>query len=344
MRFFGLLVLAVYTSITTATVLPRTPPPKCTKPLLERREWRTLSTAQKDEYLNAVKCLMKKPSSGVTSKPQARTRYDDFVASHITLGDEVHMVGHFLPWHRLLLSLYEKALREECGYTGAQPYWNWSLDVDNGMTSWAASPIWDPVHGFGGNGVHIPNYNGPFNNNSNFNGWVVGANTGGGCIQDGPFKDYMLALGPGPVLNQDRCITRDWIPTYFPMVSAGAVAQVLNSPNFEAFRVDLEGVITPQVKVHDGGHLAVGGEMHDLYSSNGEPTFYLHHAHLDKIWWDWQQLASSNLYDVSGRSGPNPPFQDVTLDFMMRSDGLTSLVSIEDVMDIENEFLCFTYI
>ena len=30
--------------------------------------------------------------------------------------------GHFLAWHRYFVAAYEKALREECGYDGAQPY------------------------------------------------------------------------------------------------------------------------------------------------------------------------------------------------------------------------------
>ena len=30
--------------------------------------------------------------------------------------------GHFLAWHRYFVAAYEKALREECSYDGAQPY------------------------------------------------------------------------------------------------------------------------------------------------------------------------------------------------------------------------------
>ena len=30
--------------------------------------------------------------------------------------------GQFLPWHRHFLQLYERALREECGYKGRSPY------------------------------------------------------------------------------------------------------------------------------------------------------------------------------------------------------------------------------
>jgi tyrosinase len=51
----------------------------------------------------------------------ARTRYEDFVALHITLTDEIHGVGQFLPWHRRFLRVYEQTLVDECNYQGAQP-------------------------------------------------------------------------------------------------------------------------------------------------------------------------------------------------------------------------------
>ena len=50
------------------------------------------------------------------------TRFDDFAATHINLTLSIHLDGLFLPWHRNFVWLYEKALREECGFTGSQPY------------------------------------------------------------------------------------------------------------------------------------------------------------------------------------------------------------------------------
>jgi len=48
--------------------------------------------------------------------------FPDFIAVHINQTQVIHMSGFFLPWHRVFVSLYEKALRTECGYTGAQPW------------------------------------------------------------------------------------------------------------------------------------------------------------------------------------------------------------------------------
>jgi hypothetical protein len=35
----------------------------------------------------------------------------------------IHGTGTFLPWHRYAIQLWETALRTECEYKGAQPYW-----------------------------------------------------------------------------------------------------------------------------------------------------------------------------------------------------------------------------
>lgn len=85
-------------------------------------------------YIQSVLCLMKLPPKD-KSRPDPKSRFEEFQATHIYLTDRVHSVvcmvlnrfvplgnssiqGHFLPWHRHLGTLYANALRDECGYKG----------------------------------------------------------------------------------------------------------------------------------------------------------------------------------------------------------------------------------
>ncbi|KAF2815832.1 uncharacterized protein BDZ99DRAFT_514474 [Mytilinidion resinicola] len=58
--------------------------------------------------------------------------------------------------------IYERSLRDECGYSGAHPYWDWTVDAKP-APDWTKSPVFNPVDGFGGNGPLIPvNQSNPF--------------------------------------------------------------------------------------------------------------------------------------------------------------------------------------
>ena len=98
---------------------------------------RALTDNEKKCYIDAVKCLQTIPAQN-TSRPASWTRFDEFQAIHIELALQIHYVvcrlnfslpkriwssskGQFLPWHRLFMKSYETALRNECGYQGAQP-------------------------------------------------------------------------------------------------------------------------------------------------------------------------------------------------------------------------------
>ncbi|KAF9038245.1 tyrosinase [Panaeolus papilionaceus] len=306
--------------------------------LIERREWRTLSDDEKSDYIDAVLCLQSLPPNDETNTI-AKSRFDEFQGLHVSSADSVHLVGQFLPWHRYFVLRYETALREECGYTGGNPYWDWTIEADS-EDSFLSSPVFDPDTGFGGDGVpgtYTPPYN-PTGENRIF------PEAFHGCVQDGPFANVTLHYGPGKYVT-DHCFTRGVNDTMKPYLNSAAVANATAQPNFELFRIEIEGEpITPTNKAHDGGHIMIGGEMSNFYSSPGDPLFFLHHANLDRIWRTWQLSTPSRLFEITGRSTVDPPYTNVTLDFILDVKTLGPAIAIRDIMDIQSSPGCYTYV
>lgn len=97
------------------------PPPN--GQLLQRQEWRSMSKAAQLNYVKAVQCLHTKPAA--KNILNTKVLSDSFTAAHVTLatdpklGDTIHVVGQFLPWHRWFVSVHEINLRALCNYQGA---------------------------------------------------------------------------------------------------------------------------------------------------------------------------------------------------------------------------------
>lgn len=290
-----------------------------------RRDWAKLSEAERKEYIDAVKCLRSAPAKSDPSfAPGARTRFDDFVALHINNTLSIHGTGNFLTWHRYVTWSYENALREECGYKGTQPYWNWFNSADD-LTK---SPMFDGSEtSMGGDGEFLEH-----------NGTLAGAGAifipsgnGGGCVTTGPFADLPAAnLGPirpgmrgleasptGPVGYNPRCLSRDLSNIvsrdYFTVDNLKNVTTGDASGSIELMQLEFQGRFSDGfMGLHGAGHFAVGGEASDLFSSNNDPSFYLHHSMVDYIYWIWQALHPELANDIAGTITVNntPPSRD----------------------------------
>ncbi|KAL2109103.1 hypothetical protein VUR80DRAFT_2967 [Thermomyces stellatus] len=326
----------------------------CTKPSV-RREWRTLSSEEKQAYIEAVKCLQASPSQLSDTYPASGSRFDDFNAVHIDLTERYHFTGPFLPWHRLFVRKYETDLKDLCDYEGAQPYWDWTLDVDS-EDSFLAAPVFDPVDGFGGNG--------PFIDTSDFNETNVPVKipgkTGGGCVFDGPFVNMTVIFGPGPNLEANpRCLARDFAPSLaLEKLTAEMTDWVLEAETFTEFdhRFQGVGIDVDGMTIHAGGHLSVGGDIGDvgnMYSSPSDPLFYLHHANLDRLWDQWQRVDfEARKADMGGPDTMfafpwdffgEVPYENITLETELEFKGLVENVKISEVMDIHAANLCIEY-
>ncbi|KAK4644981.1 hypothetical protein QC761_300971 [Podospora bellae-mahoneyi] len=254
---------------------------KCTNPRI-RKAWHKLTDTEKQTYLDAELCLMNHPATlGLRG---AKTKYDELTSVHILESEISHFVGAFLPFHRLYIHAHDVTLRSLCNYTGPHPYW----DETHDYTSFTNSDMFSTTSpSFGGNGV--------------------GATQ---CIETGPFAGYRSVLGPGFRISPDnpKCITRNINNFSASGASPEIVAGCLGQEDWLSFWACAEG------RPHGAGHGGVGAEMGNPISSPSDPTFWMHHAWLDRLWAQWQDLRPEvRLGEMGGNNrmrngfGAGPP-------------------------------------
>ncbi|KAI4221139.1 MAG: hypothetical protein LQ349_007919 [Xanthoria aureola] len=325
----------------------------CTYDKLQyRREWSSLSPKQRSAYTTAVECLQSKPNLISNIRvPGARTRFDDVVAAHIFQAPYIHFSGIFLHWHRYYTYLYDKLLRTECGYTGPQPYWDWTLTYADPLASKIFSGTADSM---GSNGIYIPNRNGTFTNAFN-RPRTIPAATGGGCVTSGPFQNYTVNLGPasyeprvgsGTGLDYNpRCLKRD-VSLEFShnLKPTDVVALIGANAALEAF----SGFFETRDGLHASGHFTIGGDPgNDGFVSAGDPIFYLHHGQVDRLWTIWQALGGGGRFgEVFGTSTAfnRPPSPNVTLDYELQYEVLSEPVTMRSVDSTIDGPFCYIYI
>lgn len=119
-----------------------------------RVEWHDSTDTQKQNYVNAMKCMFSRDSAG--NYPGSKNRYEDFVQVHQTVTDNVHNNRKFIVWHRAFLWAWEQVLRDECGFTDSLLWFD--------ETKWS----------------------GRFSQSSIFSSnWLGAINLGGNCVTDG---------------------------------------------------------------------------------------------------------------------------------------------------------------
>ncbi|KAH6656064.1 hypothetical protein BKA67DRAFT_562558 [Truncatella angustata] len=327
-----------------------------------RREYSTLSNDEKLSYTKAVKCLMAKPGQTPAElAPGVRSRYDDFVATHINQTWSIHACGAFLSWHRYYIWTFEQTLRNECGYNGYLPYWNWgksALDPIN-------SPYLDgSAYSQGGNGVYEA-HNATQGLPSGL--LPIAPGVGGGCVETGPYAGVLanisasaptwptveagVALSYGP-----RCIRHDIsVPLANKWATDDHTVDLLSNPayqtNIAAFQDRLQFTGNDTVGyygLHQYGHFAVAGDPSgDFYNSPNEPLFWLHHGNIDRMWWIWQnQKPVDRAFQIGGtRTMLNlPPSDNATIDDTINLGILGAASPISNHVSSVGGQYCYIYV
>ncbi|KAF8259519.1 Di-copper centre-containing protein [Lactarius quietus] len=334
----------------------------CTKPSV-RKEWRAFTIDEKAAWIRAVNCLSRLPHDtdltttvdpSVSLIPQinaSSSYYDGMLFVYI------HFTGLFLPWHRMYLHFFEQALKEKCGYTGVSPYWNWTIDAPDFFESSFLKDS-NPESGLGGWG----------DPNADFR------------VSDGGFSSFHLTY-PSPhtlrrsfTLKPFRGIPPP-VDVFFPNPQKEANSSFLapeieklletSAGDYKGFQAAFEAF----QGAHSSVHMIMGGDdlsgscpenapsnctLGPTWSPN-EPLFWMHHAMVDKVWYDWQHRNLVNAKSYFGGSIPSlqsiesyeqypngaPPL--LNLSSTMPADGMFPEVTIGDVMDTTSGILCYVY-
>ncbi|PQE10613.1 hypothetical protein CJF32_00009729 [Rutstroemia sp. NJR-2017a WRK4] len=311
--------------------------------LMLRKEWGDLSSAERKAYIAAVQCLMTSPSKLPAGQfPGAHNRYEDFVVTHMQQTLSIHSTGSFLGWHRYFTWTYEQTLRNECGYNGTQPYWDWGR--------WAANPEASPIFdgsdtSMSGNGQKI----------SHKATSVGPAQNGGGCVQTGPFAKPVAPLAdPAPPRNprsdgfgdNPRCLRRDLGPYLTSnYATTSIIASLITTHNSIGPFQDAMQIGSPQ-GVHGAAHFTIGSDPGgDFYTSPNDPAFWLLHGMIDRVWYIWQiQDLQNRMQVISGGTNMfGGGAQQKLTDVVNISNVATKTWMLKDLMSVVDGPFCYVY-
>lgn len=232
--------------------------------------------------------------------------------------------------------LYEGVLRDECGYQGNLPRWDWTLD-SNDITQ---SPVWssDSETGFGSNGKD-------FSQDS--------ADLGGGTVEDGAFANLQLYYPEAHLLQRNYNLPeafeedgRTWGSQFY---DKRAMALIQAKTSYSAFAVALEGTDPSKTSTQPAGphaiiHVIIGGDISPTSYAANEPLFYLHHSNVDYTWWKWQnakpatRLTEYSGINIRGSNAKNAKSSD-PLSFL----GMGQDPTVRDTLNTAAYPYCYTY-
>ncbi|KXN70854.1 Di-copper centre-containing protein, partial [Conidiobolus coronatus NRRL 28638] len=273
-----------------------------------RKEIRDLNDQERRAWINAVRTLyLSKLSDGYNSY------IDWFSYVHIQEYDKVHSDPKFLPWHRYFLYILQ-SLVNRVDDSVTIPYWDWARDSQ---------------------AVH----NSPVLTNS-----YIGGNGDGGRgwdLTSGPFGNMPVNY-PDPH-KLKRCYHRTDggrrfpSPTIDPFPDTVRMNAIVNQyESFSDFAWNLE--------LHHGYlHVLLGDFEGDLGppQSPNDPAFFLHHANIDRYWWQWQRRHSDRAYDYEGQHY-DPPKSGNANDNMSFA-GTLDEVPVYAMFDTTAYPYCYTY-
>ncbi|KAJ2708120.1 hypothetical protein FB645_000229 [Coemansia sp. IMI 203386] len=219
---------------------------QCVNPK-QRPEIRSLTPEQRMRFFKALDQLRNNGELDRLSK------------LHVDNADTIHGHPVFLAFHRLFVNDFAAALNKvDPGLP--VPYWDWSLDATNPISSEVFTSDY-----FGGNGA------GPDN-----------------CIQNGPFSNWKMNV------DSPHCLARkfnngDTISPFWPPEALLSMQKTCSQ--YGALSSGIEN------GCHGAVHLGISGDMSTMFAPN-DPFFFMHHGMVDKLWYDWQLMEPNTRFQL----------------------------------------------
>ena len=210
-------------------------------------------------YANAVAAMKAKPKGDPTSwSYQAAIHGSQASRTRPAYNQCRHGGWYFVSWHRMYLYFFERIVRAEVVASGgpedwALPFWNYEA---GGRTNRLPRPFRRSRRRDGSrNPLHVARR-------------APGINRGAGL--------------PPEITSSAFALSR----TAFTGVGefGGGRTSALGQFWSETGRLEQ----TP----HNDVHVAIGGLMGDPDTAAEDPIFWLHHANIDRLWWQWQKTGS----------------------------------------------------
>jgi hypothetical protein len=235
----------------------------------------------------------------VAKKFSKTKMFNELSKIHNDKSEYIHGTELFLPWHRKFLATYEAELLK-IDSSVVLPFVDWTIH--------SSKPHQHPVlqnNMYGGNG----------NKNNNW------------CLDNGPFA-HTNVTNP-----RRKCLQRRYNQNDNTELSMFSTKQVVlysidGSDKYSDFRNSIQGNIhnLPHVNIGDGEF-----DMAQIYSPN-DPLFYLHHAFIDNMWFQWQSKKESRFDEYNANDGA-----------VSKNDKLVALDGVVgDVLD-PRKGLCYQY-
>ncbi|KAJ1822885.1 hypothetical protein LPJ75_000188 [Coemansia sp. RSA 2598] len=238
----------------------------------------------------------------VVDRLHSQGHFDRFASSHQNVFNDVHGKSAFFPFHRRFVLEFEN-LGRRIDPQFTIPYWDTTRDYRDPASS-------------------------PVLRNGTLGGNGRGAD---GCVVDGIQANWSLGF-PSRHCMQRRYSSGDRMK---PWVSPEVISSYIQSDRrLTTFREHIE------FGIHGATHLGLGGDAATKYAPN-DFFFHMHHANIDRLWWQWQNANQGAMFDYNGPG----PRGEATLDDPIPQDRSVGLGSapVRSVMVLGFNGICYSY-